>query len=30
MCEQPPAKFTGNIVAAENLFREMGLEPRID
>jgi citronellol/citronellal dehydrogenase len=30
MCEQPPAKFTGNIVAAEDLFREMGLEPRID
>ena len=30
MCEQPPAKFTGNIVAAENLFREMGMEPRID
>jgi citronellol/citronellal dehydrogenase len=30
MCEQPPAKFTGNIVAAEDLFREMGMEPQID
>ena len=30
MVEQPPAEFTGNIVAAEQLFRERGMEPQID
>jgi NAD(P)-dependent dehydrogenase (short-subunit alcohol dehydrogenase family) len=30
ICEQPPAKFTGNIVFAEDLFAERGLEASDD
>ena len=30
ICEQPPAKFTGNIVFAEDLFAERGLEASTD
>ena len=30
ICEQPPSKFTGNIVFDEELCAEMGIEPRTD
>ena len=30
ICEQPPSKYTGNIVFDEELCAEMGIEPRTD
>jgi citronellol/citronellal dehydrogenase len=30
ICEQPPSQFTGNIVAAEDRYAELGLGPRPD
>ena len=30
ICEQPPSKYTGNIVFDEELRAEVGIEPRTD